>query len=71
LAGLASGFKEEFRAAGGHFVPYVQIPFEAVSLVEIRQGPGAYRSANAEALRRLLEAESLGNTKILKSPVPL
>jgi hypothetical protein len=71
VAGLGSGYTEEFRVVDGHFVPYVQIPFDAESLVEVRQGPGAYRVANTEALRRLLVAEKFDNTRVERSPVPL
>ncbi len=39
VAGLGSGYTEEFRIVDGHFVPYVQIPFSTESLVGIRQGP--------------------------------
>lgn len=71
VAGLASGYTEEFRVVDGHFVPYVRIPFDAGSLVAVRQGPGAFRAANVEALRRLLAAEKFDGTRVERSPVPL
>jgi hypothetical protein len=71
VAGLASGYTEKFRVVDGHFVPYVEIPIDTQSLVEIRQGPGAFRPANIEALTRLLAAEGFDNTKVARSPVPL
>ncbi len=71
VAGLASGYQERFRVVDGSFVPYVEVPFDGEILEEIRQGPGAYRSANVEALRRLLVAEKFDNTNVEKSPVPL
>jgi hypothetical protein len=72
LAGaLGSGYSEKFRVVNGHFVPYVEIPFGTESLVEIRQGPGAYRDANLGALRRLLAAEKFDNTKVERSSIPL
>lgn len=71
VAGLGSGYTEQFRVVDGHFVPYIEISFDVESLVEIRQGPGAYRAANAEALRRLLTAGKFDSTKVERSPVPL
>ena len=71
VAGLGSGYTEEFRVVDGHFVPYIQIPFDAESLVEIRQGPGAFRAANVDALRRLLAAKKFNSTRVERSPVPL
>ena len=71
VAGLGSGYSEKFRVVHGNFVPYVEIPFEPESLVEIRQGPGAYREASVESLRRLLSAEKFDNTKVERSLIPL
>jgi hypothetical protein len=70
-AAPVSGYKEEFRVVDGHFVPYVRVPLEIESLIEVRQGPGPYRAANLGALNRLLAAEGFGYTRIEKSPVPL
>jgi hypothetical protein len=71
MAAPVSGYKEEFRVADGHIVPYVQIPFDAESLVAVRQGPGPYRPANIGSLTRLLAAENFKGTRVEKSPVPL
>ncbi len=71
VAGLGSGYTEKFRAVDGHFVPYIEIPFDAESLVEVRQRPGAYRAANVEAVRRLLTATKFGSTRVERSPVPV
>jgi len=70
-AAPVSGYKEEFRVVDGHFVPYVQIPFEVKSLIQVRQGPGVYRVANIGSLTRLLAAEGFKGTRVEKSPVPL
>jgi hypothetical protein len=66
-----SGYHEKFRIADGHFVPYVQIPFDVERLIEVRQGPGTYRDANVGSLTRLLAAENFKGTRVEKSPVPL
>jgi hypothetical protein len=71
VGGLQSQYVERFRLANGHFVPYIEIPFDTEGLVEIRQGPGSYRASNVAALTRLLRAENFPKTTVERSLIPL
>jgi hypothetical protein len=70
-AGARASLPEKFRIVDGHFVPYVEIPFDETEMDQIRQGPGEYRAANVLALERMLFSHDFRNTKVLKSGVPI
>lgn len=59
-----------FRAAGGHFVPYIEIPVEADDIEIVVQGAGAYRSGNKEAIECFAQSCGFAPT-VIGSRVPL